>query len=300
MALSNTLPSTKWLQSFLSVARCGSFTLAAEELHLTQSAISKQIHSLEEQLGQSLFIRQHNQLSLTPIGQQYLPKITEALELIQQASASIIQSSAERHMLTLDVSPSFASLWLIKALTTFENKCTQLKILTGDNLITQGGVIQHDADIVIRCLPLSDHYSYGELLTPETLTLVASTTQISHNEMETTEDLTKIPWLPQTTRPNQWLKLKKEYSIQNKETYASIGFEHFYLAVSALHQQPSLALLPTFMAKELLHNGTLFNPQHIKIVSGYGYYLFSTHRKRRTPHILTQIEWLQAALKIEV
>ncbi|WP_087025684.1 LysR family transcriptional regulator [Thaumasiovibrio subtropicus] len=297
MSKRKTLPSTKLLDAFTTVARCGSFTLAAESLNLTQSAISKQIQQLEQQLGQTLFHREHNQLILTSAGQQYLPAVSEALEIIEQASVSLIQADAEKRVISIDASPSFANLWLMTALTRFKHHDIQLRLQTGDNTLPASASLHHHADIVIRCLPLADHYSNAELLCEESLTLVADAKQMKDARLQSPLELLNYAWLPQITRPNQWHALKDQYDIVGEEQYALIGFEHFYLALTATCDRPCLALLPSFMIQQRIDAGTLINPFSAAMKSGFGYYLFCTPRKRQQGHIEDFIRWMKISLQ---
>ena len=111
-----TLPSTTGLRTFETSARLLNFTRAAEELNLTQGAISHQIRELEEILGVRLFDRRHRGLALTDAGRTYLAHAREALESLRAGADALDQRDA---VLTVTVSPNFANKWLVPRLGNF-------------------------------------------------------------------------------------------------------------------------------------------------------------------------------------
>src|SRR5215218_4165564 len=113
-----TLPSLDFLRGFEAAGRRLSFTLAAEELFLTQSALSRQIKALEDALGVALFERRHRALALTPAGAAFHRDVTDALESFV-AAVERMRGGARSPGLTLSTTVSFASLWIIPRLATF-------------------------------------------------------------------------------------------------------------------------------------------------------------------------------------
>ena len=112
------IPSTSALRAFEAAGRLLNFTRAADELHLTQSAISHQIRDLESHLGVRLFDREPRGLRLTEAGRSYLPQVREALARLRLATDAV---TVARHdaVLTVSVSPNFASKWLVPRLGAF-------------------------------------------------------------------------------------------------------------------------------------------------------------------------------------
>src|SRR5438270_746676 len=105
------LPSLDFLRGLEAAGRRLSFTLAAEELFLTQSALSRQIKALEDALGVALFERRHRSLALTAKGAAFHRAVTETLESLASATERT-RSSAREPGLTLSTTVSFASLWI--------------------------------------------------------------------------------------------------------------------------------------------------------------------------------------------
>ena len=112
------LPSLNGLRAFEAAARHLSFTQAASELNVTQTAISHQIKRLEEELGVRLFVRQNRALTLTPQAQDYLPGIRAAFNDLRLATDRLLRKDDDR-VLTVSTLASLAAKWLLPRLTTF-------------------------------------------------------------------------------------------------------------------------------------------------------------------------------------
>ena len=111
------IPPLAALQAFETIARRKSFSLAAEELHLTPSAVSHQVAKLESLLHVRLFERSARGVELTPAGQQYLQRVASALGAINAATEDLRHGVQDT--LYVHSSPSFASLWLMPRLSDF-------------------------------------------------------------------------------------------------------------------------------------------------------------------------------------
>jgi len=112
------LPPLNALRSFEAAARYESFTRAAEELHVTQSAVSQQVKALEAHLGVKLFNRERQRLKITPAGRDYLVEIREALDHVGAATERLIQRQSAG-VLTVSTSQDFAAKWLVHRLARF-------------------------------------------------------------------------------------------------------------------------------------------------------------------------------------
>ena len=113
--MSRRLPPLNALRAFEAAARHLSFTRAADELFVTQAAISHQVKALEAHLGVQLFRRLNRGLMLTEQGQAYLPPVRRAFDLIQDATSRVMETD-ENGTLTVSVLPSFGARWLVARL----------------------------------------------------------------------------------------------------------------------------------------------------------------------------------------
>jgi DNA-binding transcriptional LysR family regulator len=123
------LPSLNGLRAFEAAARLGGFTAAAQELHVTQAAVSRSVKALEGQLGYPLFQRNANALALTPEGRMLVPDLTSAFELMAKATQRVSQSRAGP-VLTVGVGPTFAIRWLIPRLGRFQQRHPEIEVHT--------------------------------------------------------------------------------------------------------------------------------------------------------------------------
>src|SRR5208282_736257 len=130
------LPSLNGLRAFEAAARHLSFTRAATELHVTQTAISHQIRRLEEQLGTALFERRTRELRLTREAAAYLPAVQAAFDELRQATARL-QRPAREGMLTVSTTASLAAKWLVTRVASFQDAHPgiEVRITTSTNLV---------------------------------------------------------------------------------------------------------------------------------------------------------------------
>src|SRR6201996_8453209 len=134
--LSGMLPSLNGLRAFEAAARHMSFTRAAAELNVTQTAISHQIRRLEEQLGTKRFIRRNWALVLTREAQAYLPSVRSAFEDLRQATARLRRPDQEG-VLTVSTTASLATKWLVSRVAAFQdaNPGIAVRITTSAHLV---------------------------------------------------------------------------------------------------------------------------------------------------------------------
>jgi len=289
-----SLPPLNALKAFEAAARLLSFSKAAEELFVTQGAVSKQVQLLEGHLDQTLFERKATGIELTEAGSRYLPTIAEALEAIQSATAVLQQASVEQETVRLSVTPSFSSLWLIGQLNRFQQDCPdiQLDIEVGDRYTRK---TDSDADLMVRCLPISEHVD-GHLLAREKLLLVVSP-ELYPQPPQSIEELVSAPAIRHVTRPNIWQALINDLEGDFEGVRFSNGFQHFYMVAEAVKERLGMGLIPDFMAAPMLARGELMNPLSISLNSGYGFYLLASNYKANIRKNQQVWDWLERSFK---
>jgi DNA-binding transcriptional LysR family regulator len=148
------LPSLDFLRGFEAAGRRLSFTLAAEELFLTQSALSRQVKALEDALGVALFERRHRALSLTRTGAAFHRAVSDKLREIADA-ADVVTSATRQPGLTVSTTVSFASLWLIPRLPAFRaaHPAIEVYVSADDRTVD---LARGDVDVAIRYLAHAD------------------------------------------------------------------------------------------------------------------------------------------------
>lgn len=147
------LPPLDLLRGFESAARHLSFTRAAGELFLTQSAVSRQIQALEEFVGVALFERRHKSLVLTDAGQAYYRTVAASLEQLREATRKL-KEVRTGHVLTVTTTVSFASTWLVARLSRFrkENPRVDVRITATHEVVDME---REGIDLAIRDCPAS-------------------------------------------------------------------------------------------------------------------------------------------------
>ena len=163
------LPSLDFLRGFEAAGRRLSFTLAAEELFLTQSALSRQVKALEDALGVELFARRHRTLALTAAGAAFHSEVSEQLRALA-AAADSVRGHEREPGLTVSTTVSFAALWLIPRLASFRaaHPTVEVYVSANDQMVD---LTRGDVDLAVRYLadagaPPGSARLFGERLLP--------------------------------------------------------------------------------------------------------------------------------------
>ena len=171
-----SLPNFAWLKAFEAAARLESFNLAAEELHLTPSAISHQVKNLEQHLGKPLFVREHRQVSLNEHGQQFYQALVPLIEGFSRACREIQDADGGADVLTVHCAPSLAVKWLGPRLNQFmrANPAFAIHLRTDAVAPDLRKVLDVDCVISYGQAPASDEYLVVEALAAEPLVPVCA------------------------------------------------------------------------------------------------------------------------------
>ncbi|MEO6565017.1 MAG: LysR substrate-binding domain-containing protein [Casimicrobiaceae bacterium] len=200
------LPSLDFLRGFEAAGRRLSFTLAAEEIFVTQSALSRQIKAIEDAVGVTLFERRHRALELTPAGRAFHHEVTLGLRNLAGA-VDALRARNRAPGLTVSTTVSFASLWLIPRLATFRSRHPEVEVYVGaDDRVAD--LARGDVDVAVRYLadgraPADAVHLFGERLMPVASPLVlrrgpplARPADLSQHVLLHLDDPTGLmPWL---------------------------------------------------------------------------------------------------------
>ena len=163
------IPSVDSLRGFVAVGRRMSITLAANDLFLTQSAVSRQIHGLETALGVKLFERTHRAIRFTPEGEQLFVAADSAMQQLQDA-LGVLEDNLRRRPVTITASIGFVGLWLLPRLGAFQSKHPEIEVrISANNQIVD--LRKEGLDIAIRygqenIMPLGASRLFGETVFP--------------------------------------------------------------------------------------------------------------------------------------
>lgn len=286
------LPSLNGLRAFVVAGRHLSFTRAAEELHVTQGAVSRLVQQLETDLGVTLFHRSPRGLALTEAGAAYLPPLSDAFERMTAATKLVARSGRPANHLAITMLPTFAMRWFMPRLADFQRLNPDITV----------DVTSADRPVDFAHEPVDVGIQYGsgqwpdelaaEFLFPETVVLVASPALLKGKPIRKPEDVKRHTLLTHSTRPEAWAEW---FSIAGLKGSASRGpaFEHFFMSIEAAVNGLGLALVPDFYVTGEMRDGRLVEPLPAHRVSRPGgYYLLHLKTRERDPAIRAFRNWL--------
>ncbi len=277
--------------AFESAARRSSFKLAAIELNLTPSAVSHQIAKLEELLEIKLFDRTGRQIQLTTSGQEYLSRLSGALDTISVATDNA--RKGVNNTLFVHCSPSFASLWLMPRLTDFAKTYPDIS-LTLSSSVMPSDFDSAQVDLDIRYgLPVWEGVKvvpiYQERLLP-----LASPEFIKQHNIKKPEDLINLPLINSSVNILQWNDWFASRKIDYIPPQYAYRFERTFMALEAAVQGLGVAFDSSFIADRLIQAGTLvpiFKTEWSLKVEAHHMVFPSRHMHR--PEVMNFIEWVQ-------
>lgn len=288
------LPSLSALTVFEASARHGSFTRAAEELKLTQSAVSKQIRGLEEFLGVPLFERVRQRILLTEAGRAYLKSVREALEIMEAATMEALAFQGSGSALNIATLPTFGTRWLAPRLGSFAAAHPRIA-LNITARVWPFDLVEENLDVAIYfgTEPWSGGHSdwlMGEVAVP----VAAPALLAPQGPLRQIRDLARVQLLHHRARPRAWQDWLGAAGAPSVNAFHGIRFEQFEMIIQAALAGVGIALVPRFMIAEELKAGSLIVPFDRPIESGGGYYLVCGERKRGLPAVIAFRDWILA------
>jgi LysR family transcriptional regulator, glycine cleavage system transcriptional activator len=289
------LPSLNGLRAFEAAARLLSFTLAAAELNVTQTAISHQIRRLEDQLGIKLFIRQNRALALTQEAQDYLPSVRSAFEDLRRATARLHRTERNGR-LTVSTTASLATKWLVSRAAAFQdaNPGTEVRITTSTHLVD---FRQEEVDIAVRYgrggwPGLRAHWLMAERLFP-----VCSPRLLTDlKPLRRPEDLAHHTLLHTTAWPDDWgLWLTAAGLPRALAAGRGMTFDLVFMAIQAAVEVLGVALGREQLVEADIAAGRLVAPFDTVLPQDAGYYVVAPEATADAPKIALFRDWLIAS-----
>lgn len=263
------LPSTSALAAFDSVARLGSFSLAADELSLTQGAISRQVMSLEEQLGVRLFERGARGVSLTREGETYAKAIGIALGDIRSASLQVM-TKTHANTLNLAMLPTFGTRWLLPRIPKFVAAHPEITL----NFATRIGQFDFEKeglDMAIHIGQPDWPAAESVFLMDEMVAPVCSPAFLASHPIARADDIAGLALLHMASRPGAWDHWFKSVGIVASQAPA-MRFEQFSSVAQACIAGLGVALMPLFLIESELKSGQLVQACDHPVKSPSSYY----------------------------
>lgn len=287
------------LPAIEAAARLGSFTRAAQELGLTQGAVSRRIQSLESHLGVALFTRQGRAVSITTDGLRLAEAATVILRQIETTRLEL--SGSLTGTLRIGVLPSLGGLWLAPRLQAFTQLHPGLSVtvstVDADFSAAHKDPVNWDPSLLDIVLTWG-HGGWTPLtaksLFREEMIAVCSPDFKSQHSIETAADLWTAPRLAHTTRPNTWNAFAEARSIAVAPGPApQLAFDHFYMIREGALAGSGSALLPTFLITEDIAQGALAQTGPVW-ATGAQYAAVGTSTAFGRPAAKVFLDWLVA------
>jgi LysR family glycine cleavage system transcriptional activator len=289
--MARRLPPLNGVKAFEAAARSESFTRAAEELSVTQGAISHQVKALETTLGLKLFHRERQRLMLTEAGRDYLAVIRDALDQIAAGTERLLQRQ-QSGVLTVSTSPDFAAKWLVNRLGRFAEKHpgVDLRVSATAHYVD---FARDDVDIAIRhgdgnWPGLDVQRLYSERLFPVCSPKLAT----GRNRIRKAADLLKFPLLRLEDTKN-WTRLFEAAGVKAKVGPGPVLNRASMLIDAAIDGQ-GIALARTALAAWDLVNGRLVRPIDVSLRMANTYWFVCPKAASNVPKVAAFRNWVLA------
>ena len=289
--MKRTLPPLNGLRAFEAAARHMSFTDAAEELSVTQAAISHQVRGLEQRLGLKLFVRRNRSLLLSEAGQAYLPSVRAAFNQLNEATEKLLQKDKGGH-LTVTTTASFAMKWLVPRLGGFQRANTEIdvRVSTGTSLVDFS---REDVDIGIR-------YGRGQwpnlmaerLVSEDVMPVCAPSLVKGPNGLGKPADLKRFTLLHIGSFPDDWQVWLTAAGVKGVDASRGVSFDFALAAYQAAMDGLGVALGRNPLVEPDLKAGRLVVPFEFKRSSDFAYYLVYPPEAIRRRKIKAFRDWI--------
>ncbi|MGI9025963.1 MAG: transcriptional regulator GcvA [Burkholderiaceae bacterium] len=294
--MSRLLPSLDLLRGFEAAARHLSFTKAAAELFLTQSAVSRQVQTLEEQLCTALFERRHREIRLTEAGQKLFRVSGEAMRMLTDTAAEIRAGTSAA--LTVSCTMGFASLWLVPRLMGFRNESPDIDIrIAANNRIVD--IDRERIELAVRYCP-ADLAPAGaqRLFGEEVFPVCAPDLKGIHGRpLRVPEDLSDHVLLEQehadTVRPSgSWTMWLEAMGLHRFKSGGTLRFSHYDHLIQAAIEGQGVALGISPLVRRHLEQHRLVAPFEHRIASPRAYHLITARHAAGRADVAAFSDWL--------
>lgn len=285
------IPSTIALAIFEAAARQGSFARAANEVCLTESAVSRQIATLETYLGVKLFTRVRKQVVLNDAGRHYLKSIARNLSEIEAHTAALMSHKGVGGVLELAVIPTFANRWLLPRLRNFRERHPDIIL----NLSERPLPFSFDESNFDAALNF-DHPSWTNVvkvdLFDEELVPIISPRYFDVQLLNTPLDLTRVPLLHKSTRPEAWRHWFEMAGVPDFTPVPGMRFELYGMVIEAARAGLGAGLVPRVYVQDEIERNDLVVPFDLSLKHEKRYCLVYPERKKDSELVKVFRDWV--------
>lgn len=283
-------PSMSLLLAFEAAARHESYTRAAVELSLTQSAVSRQVQALEKQLGLTLFRREGRQVQLTDVGRLYQRQLSEALGRIRSATLQALAYQSGVGTLRLSTLPTFGSKWLLPRLHAFYTAHPGMLV----HIHSRIEAIDFETSEIDAAIGVASHDLPGLVchrLHAEELVVVLPPSAAQQAEAWTAARISEQLLLTVANNPHAWGEWFSHHALPHRGMRLGPSFELTSHLIQAVRAGIGIGLVPRILVQEELANGELFSPA-AAFASQRSYYLIYPPRNEALPSLRAFRGWL--------
>jgi DNA-binding transcriptional LysR family regulator len=293
--VSRDLPSLNALRAFEATARLGSVSRAAEELHVTHGAISRQLRVLEEELDQPLFARLGRGITLTPAGEQLRDRVADAFDQLREGWAEL-QRNRGKSPFVLGCASSLLARWVIPRLDRLERDLPTLRLHLSpeeDPLAPQRA--EPDAALALAAPPWPAGWQVHELAA-ERIGPVVSPRYSGLARLQTLGEsaLGDEALLHTSSRPQAWPAWAKASGLPDESLHYGQGFTRLFYLLEAAVAGLGVAIAPEQLVQDDLRAGRLLAPWGFRQTDAS--WILATPRRRSDSRIDALAEWLRTAL----
>lgn len=292
--MARKIPPFAALRAFEALARRKTLQAAADELYVSSSAVSHQVKSLETFLSAKLFVRSSTGLELTPIGEQFLVGLGDALDRIEATTLGVLHNR-RKGGLTVHLYQSLAQLWLIPQLGDFlsSNPDISVKMVTGVDEIDLSGT---DIDLSIRYArskPSGSHVV--EKLIDEVIVPVCSPEYLrNYGPIDSAAALLNHRLIGSSYEPDEWNTWLNAAGIDIPSIETRLTFDKRSLLLQAASDGLGVAMNRRPYGDLMIKQGILVAPVPHAVRTGYSYYLVAPQRSSILPHVKQFKAWLSS------
>jgi LysR family glycine cleavage system transcriptional activator len=292
MVYMDKLPPLNQLKDFEAAGRLLSIQNAAEELHVTPAAISRQVRGLENYLGVQLFVRDHRAVRLTTEGERYLAGITEGLNQIRKATLNLTRGAARR-TLKIRAYTTFSMKWLIPRLSSFHALHPDIDVRLTTSL-EPVDFAREDIDAAIRLGLDGCHGLAADWLVPNELVPVCSPEFLAKNPaLADPKQLGKATLLHSLARPEDWNKWLRAAGLKEVDGYRGLKYESSAMIYQAAIEGHGIAIAQRALVTDDLASGRLIMPFQFVLDEGdHTYYLVYPKAQSYSPEFETFRDWI--------
>lgn len=284
------IPSTAALIAFDASARHESFTRAADELALTQSAVCRQVAGLESMLGVKLFRRTRRGVKLTDEGRGYAGRIAERLDALERDTLELMAGAGGLPVIDLAVVPTFGTRWLLPRLPQFMPGAVQI------NLHTRTRPFLFDDTHFDAAIYAGDGHWPGcithKVLAERLIAVCSPALLLPQDGPVTLDRLSRLPLLQQTTRPHAWRRWFEAAGLACEGDLRGPRYEQFSMSVQAAVLGLGVALVPDFLVADELAQGRLCQAVPQAHDSDRAYYYVVPEGREHEPLLARFGRWL--------